>query len=187
MSPDMINRIVWRFADLGSVLRIYREEKLRVRRGGGRKRALGTRATMMLPDGPNQCWSLAFVSDTLTCSRRFRILCVVHVYTHECLALVADTSLSGVWEASEPTRLIGVRGKPHTGVSDNGAELISSAILRRSQERRVEWHQVAPRKPMENVFIESFNGRLRDECLKRDAVHVARSRPLRTRCLAARL
>ena len=98
--------------------RIYREEDLRVRRRGGRKRALGTRAPMVLPDGPNQRWSLDFVSDTLTCSRRFRILCVVDDYSRECLALVADTSLSGVRVARELTRLIGLRGKPHTVVSD---------------------------------------------------------------------
>ena len=134
--------------------RIYREEKLRVRRRGGRKRALGTRAPMLLPDGPNQRWSLDFVSDTLTCSRRFRILCVVDDYTRECLALVADTSLSGVRVARELTRLIGLRGKPHTVVSDNGTELTSSAILRWSQERRVEWHYIAPGKPMQNGFVE---------------------------------
>jgi putative transposase len=147
------------------LLRVYREENLRVRRRGGRKRALGTRAPMVLPDGPNQRWSLDFVSDTLTCSRRFRILCVVDDYTRECLALVADTSLSGVRVARELTRLIGMRGKPHTVVSDNGTELTSSAILRWSQERRVEWHYIAPGKPMQNGFVESFNGRLRDECL----------------------
>ena len=101
------------------LLRIYREENLRVRRRGDRKRALGTRAPMVLPDGPNQRWSLDFVSDTLTCSRRFRILCVVDDYTRECLALVADTSLLGVRVARELTRLIGMRGKPHTVVSDN--------------------------------------------------------------------
>jgi len=101
------------------LLRIYREENLRVRRRGGRKRALGTRTPMVLPDGPNQRWSLDFVSDTLTCSRRFRILCVVDDFTRECLTLVADTSLSGVRVARELTRLIGLRGKPHTVVSDN--------------------------------------------------------------------
>lgn len=147
------------------LLRIYREENLRVRRRGGRKRALGTRSPMVLPDGPNQRWSLDFVSDTLTCSRRFRILCVIDDYTRECLALVADTSLSGMRVARELTRLIGLRGKPHTVVSDNGTELTSSAILRWSQERRVEWHYIAPGKPMQNGFVESFNGRLRDECL----------------------
>ncbi len=70
------------------LLRIYREEGLRVRRRGGRKRALGTRRPMVLPGGPNQRWSLDFVSDSLICGRRFRILCVVDDYTRECLALV---------------------------------------------------------------------------------------------------
>ena len=145
--------------------RIYRKENLHVRRRGSRKRALGTRAPLVLPDGPILRWSLDFVSDTLTCSRRFRILCVVDDYTRECLALVADTSLSGVRVARELTRLIGMRGKPHTVVSDNGTKLTSSAILRWSQERQVEWHYIAPGKPMQNGFVESFNGRLRDECL----------------------
>ncbi|MFC3097938.1 IS3 family transposase [Alteraurantiacibacter palmitatis] len=147
------------------LLRIYREEGLRVRRRGGRKRALGTRRPMVLPDGPNQRWSLDFVSDSLICGRRFRILCVVDDYTRECLALVADTSLSGARVARELTGLMGIRGKPHTVVSDNGTELTSSAILRWSQERRVEWHYIVPGKPMQNGFVESFNGRLRDECL----------------------
>ena len=78
------------------LLRIHREEGLRVRRGGGRKRALGTRAPMALPQGPNQRWSLDFVSDSLVCGRRSRILCIVDDFTRECLALVADTSLSGI-------------------------------------------------------------------------------------------
>ena len=147
------------------LLRFYREEGLRVRRRGGRKRALGTRAPMALPQGPNQRWSLDFVSDSLVCGRRFRILCIVDDFTRECLALVADTSLSGIRVARELTTLIGLRGKPHMVVSDNGTELTSSAILRWSQERQVEWHYIAPGKPMQNGFVESFNGRLRDECL----------------------
>lgn len=147
------------------LLRIYREEGLRVRRRGGRKRALGTRRPMVLPDGPNQRWSLDFVSDSLICGRRFRILCVVDDFSRECLALVADTSLSGARVARELTNLLGQRGKPHTVVSDNGTELTSSAILRWSQERRVEWHYIAPGKPMQNGFVESFNGRMRDEFL----------------------
>ena len=151
------------------LLRIYREEGLRVRCRGGRKRALGTRRPMVLPDGPNQRWSLDFVSDSLICGRRFRILCVVDDFSRECLALVADTSLSvsSARVARELTSLIGMRGKPHTVVSDNGTELTSSAILRWSQERRVEWHYITPGKPMQNGFVESFNGRLRDECLNK--------------------
>jgi putative transposase len=122
------------------LLRLYREEGLRVRRRGGRKRALGTRAPMALPDGPNQRWSLDFVSDSLVCGRRFRSLCVVDNFTRECLTLVADTSLSGARVARELTGLIGLRGKPLMVVSDNGTELTSTAILRWSQEHRVGWH-----------------------------------------------
>ncbi len=145
--------------------RLYREERLQVRRRGGRKRALGTRAPMTMPQGPNQRWSLDFLSDTLTDSRRFRILAVVDDFTRECLCLVADTSLSGARVARELGTLVGLRGHPTTIVSDNGTELTSMAILRWSQEARIAWHYIAPGKPTQNAFIESFNGRLRDELL----------------------
>ena len=78
---------------------------------------------------------------------------------------MADTSLSGARVARELTALIGLRGKPQTVISNNGTELTSSAILRWSQERQVPWHYIAPGKPMQNTVVESFNGRLRDECL----------------------
>jgi putative transposase len=145
--------------------RLYREERLQVRRRGGRKRALGTRAPMTIPQGPNQRWSLDFVSDTLTDSRRFRILTVVDDYSRECLCLVADTSLSGMRVARELDTLIAERGRPAMCVSDNGTELTSMAMLRWSQETQIEWHYIAPGKPTQNAFIESFNGRLRDELL----------------------
>jgi len=145
--------------------RLYREERLQVRRRGGRKRALGTRAPMTMPQGPNQRWSLDFLSDTLTDSRRFRILAVVDDFTRECLCLVADTSLSGTRVVRELGRLIARRGAPLTIVSDNGTEFTSMAILGWSQEARIEWHYIAPGKPTQNAFIESFNGRLRDELL----------------------
>jgi putative transposase len=76
--------------------RLYREEGLQVRRRGGRKRALGSRAPIVLPQGPNQRWSLDFASDALSDGRRFRILAIVDDFTRECLALVADTSLPGL-------------------------------------------------------------------------------------------
>jgi putative transposase len=136
------------------LLRVYREKGLLVRRLGGRKRALGTRRPMVLPDGPNQHWNLEFVSDSLICRRRFRILCVVDDCTRECLTLVTDTSFSGARVVRELTGLKGTGGKPHTVVSDNGTELTSSAILRWSQERRVEWHYIAPCKPMQSGFVE---------------------------------
>lgn len=145
--------------------RLYREERLQVRRRGGRKRALGTRAPMTLPQGPNQRWSLDFLSDTLTDGRRFRILAVVDDFTRECLCLIADTSLSGARVARELDTLVNLRGQPLTIVSDNGTELTSMAILCWSQKTRIEWHYIAPGKPTQNAFIESFNGRLRDELL----------------------
>jgi putative transposase len=145
--------------------RLYREEKLQVRRRSGRKRALGTRRPMVLPNAANERWSLDFVSDAFMDSRRFRILAVVDDYTRECLALVADTSLSGRRVARELDGLIACRGRPHTIVSDNGTELTSMAILKWCQETDVEWHYIAPGKPTQNAFVESFNGSFRDECL----------------------
>ena len=108
------------------LLRLYREEGLKLRRRGGRKRALGTRAPMALPQGPNQRWSLDFVSDAFGCGRRFRILCVVDDFTRECLALVPDTSLSGARVARELDKIVAIRGKPLAVVSDNGTELMST-------------------------------------------------------------
>ena len=145
--------------------RIYREEKLQVRRRGGRKRALDTRKPMVLPDGPNQRWSLDFVSDALTDGRRFRILAVVDDFSRENLVLVADTSLSGHRVARELDKVTVERGRPETIVSDNGTEFTSMAILKWVRETDVDWHYIAPRKPQQNGFIESFNGKLRDECL----------------------
>ncbi len=147
------------------LLRLYRAEGLKVRRRRGRKRALGTRAPMTVPQAPNQRWSLDFVSDGFTDGRRFRILAVVDDFSRECLTLVADTSLSGARVARELDGLIARRGRPQSIVSDNGAELTSMAILRWCQETPVEWHYIAPGKPTQNAFVESFNGRLRDELL----------------------
>jgi putative transposase len=145
--------------------RLYAEERLQVRRRGGRKRALGTRAPLALPQAPNQRWSLDFLHDQLSDGRRFRILAVVDDFTRECLALIADTSLSGLRVGRELDAVIARRGKPADCVSDNGTELTSMAMLRWSQETGVEWHYIAPGKPQQNAFIESFNGRLRDELL----------------------
>ena len=145
--------------------RLYREDKLQVRRRGGRKRALGTRRPILLPDGINQRWSLDFVSDAFTDGRRFRVLAVVDDYSRECLALVADTSLSGLRVTRELDALIRLRGRPATVVSDNGTELTSMAVLKWCQETGVGWHYIQPGKPMQNGFVESFNGSFRDECL----------------------
>lgn len=147
------------------IYRLYREERLTVRKRGGRKRALGTRAPMAIPQGPNQRWSLDFVSDSLAHGRRFRVLCVIDDFSRECLAAVVDTSLTGHRVARELDRIAEMRGLPCMVVSDNGTELTSNAILRWQEEHHVEWHYIAPGKPMQNGLVESFNGRLRDECL----------------------
>jgi putative transposase len=163
-------RLGWLLAGEGhsmnhkKLYRLYREERLMVRRRGGRKRALGTRAPMELPHAINQRWSLDFVSDTLADGRRFRILCIVDDFSRECLATVVDTSLSGVRVVRELERLSLERATPRTIVSDNGTELTSVAVLRWATNR-VGWHYIQPGKPVQNAFIESFNSRLRDECL----------------------
>jgi putative transposase len=126
------------------VYRLYCEERLTVRKRGGRKRALGTRAPMAIPQGANQRWSLDFVSDALACSRKFRIFTVVDDFSRECLALVVDNSLSGIRVARELDRIVESRGRPCMVVSDNGTELTSHAILGWQEKRGVEWHYIVP-------------------------------------------
>jgi len=145
--------------------RIYKEERLTVRERGGRKRALGTRAPMTIPQGANQRWSLDFASDALVDSWRFSILCVIDEFTRECLATIVDNSISGVRVARELGAICKARGRPCMIVSDNGTELTFDAILKWQEETRVEWHYIAPGKQMHNGLVESFIGRLRDECL----------------------
>jgi putative transposase len=120
------------------LFRLYREEKLAVRRRGGRKRAIGTRAPMTVLMALNDRWSLDFVSDQLTDSRRFRILAVVDDCTRECLTLVADTSLLGARVARELDRLPIECGKPKMVVSDNGSELTTTAARPGKSNRRSE-------------------------------------------------
>jgi putative transposase len=147
------------------LFRIYREERLMVRKRGGRKRALGSRTPMPGAALPNDRWSLDFVSDQFDSGRRFRILAIYDDCTRECLAVIADVSLSGRRVARELDCLIATRGKPKSILSDNGTELTSNAIVSWTVEAGVEWHYIDPGKPMQNPFIESFNGRLRDEFL----------------------
>jgi putative transposase len=145
--------------------RLYKEERLTVRKRGGRKRALGTRAPMTIPQDQNLRWSLDFVMDTLSSGRRFRVLTLVDDFTRECLTLVADTSLTSLRVVRELDRVIETRGCPRTIVSDNGTEFTSNAILAWQEELGIDWHYIAPGKPMQNGFCESFNGRMRDELL----------------------
>ena len=103
--------------------------------------------------------------DQFAGGRRFRILNVVDDVTRECLAAIPDTSISGRRVARELTALVARRGWPGMIVSDNGTEFTSTAILAWAEDHRVAWRYIAPGKPTQNGFVESFNGRLRDELL----------------------
>src|ERR1700685_1649821 len=153
--PSGINRIY----------RLYREEGLTVRRRKARRKAIGTRTPILIEAKVNARWSLDFVHDQLAQGRRFRILNIVDDVTRECLAAIPDTSISGKRVARELTMLIGTRGKPKMVVSDNGTEFTSNAMLGWAKDHGVDWHYIAPGRPMQNGHIESFNGRMRDELL----------------------
>ena len=145
--------------------RLYKEERLVVRKRGGCKRALGTRAPMTIPQGANQRWSVDFASDALVDGRRFRVLCVIDDFTRECLGTIVDNSITGERVSRELDHIARRRGYPLLVVSDNGTEFTSNAMLGWQQDHGVEWHYIAPGKPMQNGLVESFIGRLRDECL----------------------
>ena len=153
--PSGINRIY----------RLYREEGLTVRKRRARRRAVGARCPILVEAKINARWSLDFVHDQFVHGRRFRILNIVDDVTRECLAAVPDTSISGKRVARELTALIERRGKPEMVVSDHGTEFTSNAALAWAEEYRVGWHYIAPGKPMQNGYVESFNGRMRDELL----------------------
>ena len=108
---------------------------------------------------------LDFVHGQLASGRRFRILNIVDDVTRECLAAIPDISISGPRVARELTALIEQRGRPGMIVSDSGTEFTSNAVLGWAQDNRIVWHFIAPGKPMQNGFCESFNGRMRDELL----------------------
>lgn len=147
------------------VFRLYRELNLKVRRRGARKRALGIRLEQIKVVAPNQRWSLDFVQDTLQCGRKIRMLTVIDDYTRECLEIAVDRSLGGEKVKKILDRLIEFRGKPKAIRSDNGTEFTSNTILKWALEQRLDWQYIQPGKPMQNGHIESFNGKLRDECL----------------------
>lgn len=147
------------------VYRLYREEGLSVRKRKSRRRATGMRAPILVVARANARWSLDFVHDQMANGRRFRILNVVDDVTRECLASIADTSISGARVARELTALMARRGRPGMIVSDNGTEFTSNAVLSWASTQRIDWHYIAPGKPIQNAFSESFNGRMRDELL----------------------
>jgi putative transposase len=146
------------------VYRLYLEEGLSVRRKK-RKRLVWDRAVEPRLTGPNQEWAMDFVTDGLATGRMVRILTVVDAYTRECLALEADFSLGSGRVTRVLERAIAERGRPEQVRSDNGPEFTSRRILGWAEDWKVGLVHIQPGKPMQNGHVESFNGRLRDECL----------------------
>jgi transposase InsO family protein len=153
--PSGINRIH----------RLYREEGLAVRKRRARRKAVGVRVPILLEARPNARWSLDFVYDQFANGRRFRVLNIVDDVTKECLGAIPETSISGRRVARELTTIVARRGKPGSIVSDNGTEFTCNAMLAWCKEIGIDWHFIAPGKPIQNAFVESFNGRMRDELL----------------------
>jgi putative transposase len=146
------------------VYRLYVEEKLGLRRKRGRKRS-GVRQPLPAPVAANQVWSVDFMTDALSCGRRFRTLNIVDDYTRECLAIAVDTSLGGGRVVRVLDELRQRRGLPRQIRSDNGPEFVSRAVDQWAYAQGLRWHTIQPGRPMENGYVESFNGRFRDECL----------------------
>src|SRR5271166_3605904 len=145
------------------VYRLYVEEKLSLRRKRGRKRST-VRQPLPAAVTANQVWSVDFMSDTLSSGRRFRTLNIVDDYTRECLAIEVDTSLGGGRVVRVLEELKVRRGLPQQIRSDNGPEFVSRAV-EWAYEQGLAWHTIQPGRPMENCYVESFNGCFRDECL----------------------
>src|ERR1700749_3675502 len=163
--PFVLLRQQGETSGINRIYRLYREEGLVVRKRRVRRRAVGARAPILVEARPNARWSLDFVHDQFACGRRFRILNVVDDVTRECLGAIPDVSISGPRVARELTALIERRGKPGMIVSDHGTEFTCNAMLAWAEQNRITWHFIAPGKPMQNGFCESFNGRMRDELL----------------------
>ena len=147
------------------IYRLYREEGLSVRRR--KRKRIGTveRQPLTIPTGVNQRWSMDFVADALSDGRKFRSLNIVDDYNRECVAAEVDTSIPGARVVRVLERLRQWRGLPQVLVSDNGPEFAGQALDVWAHQQSVKRHFIEPGKPVQNAFIESFNGKMRDECL----------------------
>jgi putative transposase len=145
--------------------RLYREERLAVERRRRRKRVSTPRVPPPVPTRPDERWSMDFIRDTLADGRVFRGFTVVDDFTRECPVIEVDTHLTSARVIGVFERLAMTRGLPAAVVCDNGSEFTSRALDAWAYQRGVQLLFIRPGKPVENAFIESFNGRLRDECL----------------------
>lgn len=150
----------------------YKVAKLGLNQGNRKRKKLRlARAPLALPTGPNQQWAMDFVHDQLESKRKLKIFTVIDVYTREALATYADRSIGANAVATILDQLIFERGKPSTILSDNGPEFTAIALENWCKINLVDHQFIEPGKPMQNGFIESFNGRLRDECLNTELFH----------------
>jgi putative transposase len=147
------------------VYRLYREEGLQVRTAKRAKRAAQVRVPLAGAARANQRWSMDFVSDRFGDGRWFRILTVVDQYTRECLCAYADRSQTGEKVVAQMKRLVSARGVPESITTDNGSEFAGRAMEVWAYQAGVKLDFIRPGRPVQNGYIESFNGRLRDECL----------------------
>ncbi len=147
------------------VERLYRLDGLAVRRRGRKRVARAGRGRPTPPTRPNQQWALDFLSDALASGRRLRVLAVIDASTRESLAIEVDTSLPGERVVRVLARVAAERGLPEEVVLDNGPELTGRALDEWAHHNGVRLRFIDPGKPVQNAFMESFNGRFRDECL----------------------
>ena len=146
--------------------RIYKEERLSLRIRKRRKMASVTRIELQKPDRPNQRWSMDFVSDCLSNGRKIRVLPILDDFSRKCLAMEVDTSIGGLRVTRTLDKVAEHEGfLPEVITIDNGPEFIGKAMDEWAYRRGIKLNFIRPGKPVENAYIESFNGRLRDECL----------------------
>ena len=148
-----------------AVHRIYVEEGLQVRKRKRKRIARAERQPMLLPEAANERWSMDFQHDMLATGQRFRTLNIVDDFSRECPAIEVDTSLPGTRVVRVLDRLAETRGLPGAIVLDNGPEMTGKALDEWAWRNGVRLHFIEPGKPVQNAFVESFNGRFRDECL----------------------
>jgi putative transposase len=160
----MLRREGWE-VNAKRIYRLYTEEGLIVRTQKRRQRAQRQRIPSGQAIRPNQKWSMDFVAQRLADGRWIRVLTVVDQFTRECLLLFADTALSGEKVAVALDAVVGRRGAPQSITVDNGTEFASKAMDLWAYQNNVHLDFIRPGRPVENGYIESFNGRLRDECL----------------------
>ena len=146
------------------VHRVYRDAGLMIRRKK-RKHCVRVGKPLLARTAANQEWALDFLHDAVDCGRVIRVLSVVDVYTRECLALEVDTSFASRRVTRVLDAIVAERGHPQAIRCDNGPELTSRHFLAWAVERQIELLHIQPGKPTQNAHVESFHGRLREECL----------------------